>query len=345
MPKKNPALRGLFLRGDLYYFQPSMSNGIRPPSVALQTPDLTEAICRAAEMREHPGLAPATGLKAEVQAHLRTLQHRNVYSRATVDGKRGTLKRFIEWLRPGTRQLQYLTTPLLQAYYNESVREVSVATAHKRLMDVRAFLNWAVEQRKIRRNPATGVREIDVPFAPRVKFCTRAMRDALIRNCDREDLKLVLMLGFHAGMRKNEIIQARPEWFDLDHKSIDMRDTPTMRFNSKKRGRRLPMADELYDFLVAYGLREPFLLQPKVRQGKNHYRYDFAKPFAKYMKEQGVEWVTPHVMRHTFASLLVQDGKSVYKVAQWMGDTVKMVEDTYGHLDVHDPDINLSRAA
>lgn len=45
-------------------------------------------------------------------------------------------------------------------------------------------------------------------------------------------------------------------------------------------------------------------------------------------------------MRHTFASLLVQAGVSVYKVARWMGDGVEVVEAHYGHLSPGDRDIN-----
>ena len=99
------------------------------------------------------------------------------------------------------------------------------------------------------------------------------------------------------------------------------------------------MRQALYDFVTSYGLREPFMLQPQVKQGKSIYRYDFGKPFAEYMKAQDVEWVTPHVMRHTFASLLVQKGTSVFKVAKWLGDSVAVTENTYAHLAPGDADI------
>jgi site-specific recombinase XerD len=49
------------------------------------------------------------------------------------------------------------------------------------------------------------------------------------------------------------------------------------------------------------------------------------------------------VMRHTFASLLVQAGVSVYKVARWLGDGVEVVEEHYGHLAPKDSDIEKAR--
>jgi integrase len=42
--------------------------------------------------------------------------------------------------------------------------------------------------------------------------------------------------------------------------------------------------------------------------------------------------VTPHILRHTFASWAVQAGHSFAKVAAALGTTEKIVEDVYGHM-------------
>lgn len=54
--------------------------------------------------------------------------------------------------------------------------------------------------------------------------------------------------------------------------------------------------------------------------------------------------VTFHDLRRTFASLLVSQGVSIYKVAKWLGDTVDVAEDTYGHLIPQDDEINAAWA-
>jgi hypothetical protein len=40
---------------------------------------------------------------------------------------------------------------------------------------------------------------------------TAAQCDGLIKGAPSEDLRLILFTGFHCGMRKNEIIEARVE--------------------------------------------------------------------------------------------------------------------------------------
>ena len=69
-----------------------------------------------------------------------------------------------------------------------------------------------------------------------------------------------------------------------------------------------------------------FALKPEVTHGKGTYRYDFHRHFNDFLDavdENGEslgrrtmtfnnQRVTAHVMRHTFASLLVQEGVSIY---------------------------------
>ena len=57
------------------------------------------------------------------------------------------------------------------------------------------------------------------------------------------------------------------------------------------------------------------------------------------MQKQKCEWVTPHIMRHTFASLLASAGVSIFKIAQWLGDDVRVTQKHYAKLLPKDEDI------
>ena len=158
-----------------------------------------------------------------------------------------------------------------------------------------------------------------------------------------EALCFIYYCGFHAGMRKNEIIEARPDWFDLEAGLIHITNTAT--FTTKgRRLRTIPMTRELRAFVQGYGLRAPFMLKPGVRHGRAVYRYDFELPFVTHVKSEavGLPWVTAHVMRHTFAALLVSSGVSLFKVAKWLGDSLRVTEDHYAHLVAQDEDIERS---
>jgi len=60
--------------------------------------------------------------------------------------------------------------------------------------------------------------------------------------------------------------------------------------------------------------------------------HNIDRAFAEFADAVGFPWVTPHVCRHTWASLAVQGGMPLALVAKMLGDTLKTVEDNYSHL-------------
>jgi integrase len=56
------------------------------------------------------------------------------------------------------------------------------------------------------------------------------------------------------------------------------------------------------------------------------------KAFARSAKDAGLAGVTPHVLRHTAASWAMQAGADLYKSADFLGMTVKTLQEVYGHL-------------
>jgi integrase len=203
---------------------------------------------------------------------------------------------------------------------------------------IRSFFNWLMDRKVVRENPVAGVKMAKLDQKGREKFCEPELRDKLIAECENEEMRFILYCGFHAGMRKNEIIEARPEWFDLKAGSVTIRKTASFRPKDRQE-RTVPLTAAFKAFLATYGLRKPFMIAPKVEQGRARYRYDFRKPFIDYTVAKKCRWVTPHVMRHTFASLLASAGVSIYKVALWLGDEVRTTQKHYAKLLPKDDDI------
>ena len=177
----------------------------------------------------------------------------------------------------------------------------------------------------------------------RQKFCTFEQSDRLLHNAP-DDLAFILHCGFFAGLRKNEIIQARPDWFDLKAGVLHVLKTETFCPKSKKE-RTIPLCKEFREFLAHYGLRSPFMLRPEVKQSElGRYRSVFTSQFARYVSsvDASLSWVTPHVMRHTFGSLLAIRNCSIYKIAKWLGDELGTTQKHYAHLLPVDDDIELS---
>jgi integrase len=337
----NP-MRGIYLRGKVYWL--AVQQDRKRQFVTLDTSDPAIAIQKAKLVRKSGKIESGTLLDHAIERFLTHMTerteagHRDGWAKATVNSKCYVLRAFAAWA--GKIPCDRINEKMLKEYHRQRVKESSAQTAYGNLMTIRSFFNWAKETNLVRANPAIECKFQAPETIGRKDFCTGALAAKLIAECPREDLKFVLFCGFHLGMRFLEIVEAVPWWFDMDRGICHLRKTPTIQFKDREE-RSVPMTAQMLAFLREYGLREPFMLHPEKLHGPKRpsrsmkgwrYRYDFKRPFNEYMKAQGCPWVTPHTMRHTFASLLASAGVSIYRIAVWMGDDVRVVQKHYAKL-------------
>jgi integrase len=327
--KRRKLGRGIYTRGNIYWLT-IQRNGKRH-FITLETTDPAEAVRRAEAMRNNVDLELGAPLNVEIDRFITYKIRQQEYTRSTALTKRNKLLLFAASL-PADSTAATVTTHQVQRFYDRALERTADTTALGYIMAVRAFFRWAVEVARIaRRNPVKDVKLARTIGRARKDFCSFDLRDRLIANAPTDELKFILLCGFHAGLRFQEIVEARPFWFDLTAGRLNLRKTTTINFKDREE-RSIPLTLEFQSFLKSYGLRAPFMLRPDVPHGKWLYRYDFRASFMKYMRDRECEWVTPHTMRHTFASLLVSAAESIYKVAVWLGDEVGTVQKHYGHL-------------
>jgi integrase len=161
-------------------------------------------------------------------------------------------------------------------------------------------------------------------------------------NSDR-DLKFALFCGFDAGLRRNEVSEARINWFDLRAGRLHVSNNGDY-VTKDRENRTIPFTDRFAEFLKGYlagrDSSEYVLAPEKTVKGKNKYRYDVNKRVRSHFDRLKVK-CTFHDMRRSFASNRASVGVSIYKIANWLGDGVEVVSRSYGHLAPQDRTINL----
>jgi integrase len=324
-------IKGLWLRGETYWFR-AMRHGKRRVW-NLQTGDLAAAIAKAADLLRGIDTEPAGLLRLELDF---ALDCRNRIREKTRSGQASVAKIFCEWAG-GVTSNQITRDDV--ARWLEDLQEAgkSSATVHSYARTMRSLFGCLIREKRLAANPFSRPDLKKMGRSPRRDFCSVATRDKIIAAATG-DMKTILLLGFHAGLRKNEIVEARPEW--IDHKQGVIHVCKTATFTPKDGDdRTIPLSRELKAHLAT--LPTPFLVQPDVPHGRAEYRYDFRHPFRLHMEACGHPEITAHTMRRTFASLLVSAGVSIYKVSKWLGDGVEVVTDSYGHLIAYDSEIDL----
>ena len=162
------------------------------------------------------------------------------------------------------------------------------------------------------------------------------------------DYHLLVACGVFLGLRKAELNALT--WANIDFEKRVAQVTNTANFTTKSgKPRAIPICDELLTILNRYRQLGGFVLAPKKKyRPRARYRWEFRDVFVDMVKaaKLDVRIITPHAMRHTFASTLAQRGVSLYKIAAWMGHDTAQVTEMYAHLTAYDEDIGrLNRLA
>jgi len=194
--------------------------------------------------------------------------------------------------------------------------------------------------------PSTALDGFTVPAQPSTgrRNWTRKAEITKILDAANGDLtlKFVLFCGFDAGLRRNEISEAKVGWFDLSQGLLHV--TEHENFVPKDGDSRpIPLTKRFADFLKSYLAgrdKNEYVLAPeKTSKGKNKYRYDTSKRVGSHFERCKVD-STYHDMRRSFGSNRASAGVSIYKIARWLGDGIEIVERSYGHLAPQDQEIN-----
>jgi integrase len=241
--------------------------------------------------------------------------------------------------------LDAVSTQSLQVWADQKREKVKTASVAAYLFSIRQFFDWLIAQGIVTgNNPAIGV------FIPRYRkpfrkvFVSCATVKRLISECEDQELKYCLFAGFHAGLRFNEVVMSRPEWFSLHEALLHV--TRSEDWDTKDHeDRTIPLTDDFLAFLRVYGLKVPWMIaQHKKPGGRHRYRFDFSRRFENYVRSKDVHMCF-HDARRTFASLHATAGTSIYKIACWLGDDVDVVQRCYAHLCPADFEINRAFSA
>lgn len=193
------------------------------------------------------------------------------------------------------------------------------------------ILQRAAEAQRIPYNPQRVVRKARLPQSPEVRPLAPVTVEGIRRAADLRDATIVSVLAY-AGLRPGELRIAR--WRDLGEKTILV--------NAEKTGARrtvrllAPLAEDLSEWRGASETADDDMVifpsehgQPWSANGFEKWR---RRRFLKLLAAVGIERARPYDLRHSFASLLLHEGRDVIYVARQLGHGAELTLRTYGHV-------------
>lgn len=232
----------------------------------------------------------------------------------------------------GVKTLADINGPTCRAYV---ASRSSDAAARRELEDLRSAINH-----HRREGLCSEIVEIALPDArpPRERWLTRSEAARLIhaawREPKRQHVARFILVALYTGTRAGAICGAalRPTagqgWIDTDRGVFYRR--PAGQRETKKRQPPIPLHGRLLAHIRRWERRR-FSTRHVVEFAGSPVK-TVRKGFAGAVADAGLEGkVTPHVLRHTSATWLMQGGADVLEAARLLGMTPQMLLNTYGH--------------
>lgn len=232
--------------------------------------------------------------------------------------RRGNRKYLIKNLNGvlGNLNVGDITDAVVKRYAKQ--RGKANGTILRELGILRAATYWAERQQWIERAPRF---QMPVPNdPPKDRWLTKEEGRRLLDAATAPHIRMFIMLGLYTGARTGAMLDL--EWSRVG-RLINYGDGV-----GNKRRAIVPIAEPLRVELDA---------QREVATTGHVIEYN-GRPITRIgpgwstvVRRAGLERVTPHTLRHTCATWMIQEGVSLRKVARMLGDTEATVERVYGH--------------
>lgn len=197
-------------------------------------------------------------------------------------------------------------------------------TIRKELAILVAAANHAVRWKRLSRNdmPQIELPHVEKPVDP--KWFTKDQIKELLEAAKDDNVRAYILIGYYTAARRRSIEGLTPFQVKLEEGAIYLQ-PPDGRV-TKKRRPTVPIFPEIRATVArlhACNKDKPYLFGERAP--------NFYPEFRRACRKIGVPHGHPHMLRHSRASHMLQDGEDIWKVARLLGDTVATVERVYAH--------------
>jgi integrase len=240
----------------------------------------------------------------------------------------------------GDMKLSQIGTADVQHFLAALMRDGrSSATVRAYLVLLRNMFNHAVAWGHLAQNPAAAVKGPKLPHTEMDCLTPEEVR-AFLAACD-ETYRPLFATAIMTGMRLGELLAL--QWRDIDWHAGTIRVRRSLfegTFVEPKTSRSvrvIGMSDHLAAILLEHKLAAPYspfdLVFPTPEGTPMDPSNLRERVFAPTLKRAGLRKVRIHDLRHTFASLLINQGENLkYVQAQLGHSSITTTVDRYGHL-------------
>lgn len=269
------------------------------------------------------------------------LTYEKRFSRNTVEAYLNDLAQFSSYLNDlEVEHYSFVTTQTVRLWMVSLVDQgLSASSLHRKMSSVSTFYKYSLKKGKVKSNPVKG---IQLPKLPQrlPKFIEQKFIQELMENLEESNKsfislrdRLVFELFYATGIRRQELITLK--WVDLNLSSQQLRI-----FGKGGKERLVPVSQAIINLLQEYrqvcqDTWEAFDSKGGViltNKGKQAYPGLIYRIVNNGLQSVSVKTQkSPHVLRHTFATHLLNEGAPLNDIKELLGHASLASTQIYTH--------------
>ena len=275
----------------------------------------------------------------EIDNYLQFIRLEKNLSPHTVVAYRCDLEQWEQFLTGGKEALDVksVTTGDIRAWMLHLNKQGdSARTMRRKVQAVRSFYKWLMKQGMASDSPAAAVELARIPKRLPQLVRTSSMDELLDQEIDETDFvqvrnRLIVMMLYETGMRRAELIGLRDANVDTGKMELKVH-------GKRDKDRIIPFGTELAQWIDSYRrLRDQqavgcdsFFVRPT---GEPLYPMLVYRVVKELLSQAGVSSKrSPHVLRHTFATAMLNNGASLNSVKELLGHESLATTQIYTHV-------------
>lgn len=276
-----------------------------------------------------------------IQSFLDYLKFQKRYSRHTILAYDKDLQAFFTYLNDqyGETPLQEIKPTFIRSWLAElkATEDCSAKTINRKISSLRSFFKFHLKLSTISANPMASVKGPKIP-KKLPAFVNEADMETLFRHVEFADNwkgqteKLILLLLYHTGMRKSELINLKNQHLDLGKNAVKV-------LGKGNKERIIPLNTGLVQNLAAYiknknvqfdsAVDDALFLTEKGKKMGPRQVYTIAKNYLSLITT--IDKKSPHILRHSFATHLMNGGADLNAVKELLGHSSLASTQVYTH--------------
>jgi integrase/recombinase XerD len=261
-------------------------------------------------------------------------------SRKTLEAYRHDLNRWMEFLSGrGIRDVLNVAPPEVKAFLQAlRIKKLSNRTVARNLVAIRTFFRFLMEEGMLETNPLEQLEsprmEMTLPEILSLKEVERLLEQPALRTPLGIRDRAMLEILYATGMRVSELVQ-------LPLNQVNLEGGYVLLYGKGAKERMVPLGGEAIKWVTLYlkmareklarGRESRYLFLN--RSGKGLSRQIFWRTLKAYGLKAGIrKRITPHLLRHSFATHLLARGADLRSVQMMLGHADISTTQIYTHV-------------